>query len=601
VTRARLFQIFGVAVLLGIPLYVVLTGSATPPAHPQTVAGRVFNFLDRQQFALLFLVVTGGQLLGRLKFKGIGIGATGATMILALELSVWAVAGEGIRLQIASFASTIFFNLFMFAVGLKVGPQFMSGMRRDGIKFIVIAVMIPAISFLLVMLIDRQFHLKPGQAPGILAGANTATPGLGAAEDAFTSGATTTKDIQAALGNLSTAFAFSYSMTMVLFVLMLKLLPGLFRKDARSAAQGYIVAGNVPLPGDALALMVGTLPVATRSYRVEGADLVGHSLGEMRRQVPMLAIEKVLRSGQVLDPDDQIQLQRGDVVGIFGSVSRLLAFSGRVGPEVDAPELRETRRETADLVVDGRVAGKKLGDLAEDVGHGVFLNAMFRGGESVPFGLDVVVEKGDVLRVTAGQNRLARLNREAGVLVRSSLVTDVVTLGIGLSVGALLGALAFPLGPVRMTLGPSVGLLLIGIGLGTLRTRFPQLGGPFPEPARKLLEDLGLSVFVAILGLTSGASVIASLLSGGVVVIIIGALIVGLLPPLIAWVVGLYVLRMNTALLLGAVAGGSASAAALNAAQEVSASTVPAIAYPVAFAISNILFTLLSYISASFG
>jgi putative transport protein len=73
------------------------------------------------------------------------------------------------------------------------------------------------------------------------------------------------------------------------------------------------------------------------------------------------------------------------------------------------------------------------------------------------------------------------------------------------------------------------------------------------------------------------------------------------LPPLIAWVVGLYVLRMNTALLLGAVAGGSASAAALNAAQEVSASTVPAIAYPVAFAISNILFTLLSYISASFG
>jgi putative transport protein len=194
-----------------------------------------------------------------------------------------------------------------------------------------------------------------------------------------------------------------------------------------------------------------------------------------------------------------------------------------------------------------------------------------------------------------------RLNRDAGVLVRSSLVTDVVTLGIGLSLGALLGAVSFPLGPVRMTLGPSVGLLLIGIALGTLRTRFPQLGGPFPEPARKLLEDLGLSVFVAILGLTSGASVIASLLSGGVVVIIVGALIVGLVPPFIAWVVGLYILRMNTALLLGAVAGGSASAAALNAAQEVSGSTVPAIAYPVAFAISNILFTLLSYIAASFG
>ena len=127
-TRTRVLQLLAVAVLLGIPLYVVLTGSAAPP-HPQTVVGQVFKFLDRQQFALLFLVVTGGQLLGRLKFKGIGIGATGATLIFALELSVWAVAGEGIRLEIASFASTIFFNLFMFAVGLKVGPQFMSGMR----------------------------------------------------------------------------------------------------------------------------------------------------------------------------------------------------------------------------------------------------------------------------------------------------------------------------------------------------------------------------------------------------------------------------------------------------------------------------------------
>jgi putative transport protein len=105
-------------------------------------------------------------------------------------------------------------------------------------------------------------------------------------------------------------------------------------------------------------------------------------------------------------------------------------------------------------------------------------------------------------------------------------------------------------------------------------------------------------VFVAILGLTSGAGVVQAVLSGGVLTIVWGALLVGLVPPLVAWIVGLYVLKMNSALLLGAVAGGSASAAGLNAGQEASASTVPAIAYPVAFAVGNILLTLFAYVLA---
>jgi putative transport protein len=139
---------------------------------------------------------------------------------------------------------------------------------------------------------------------------------------------------------------------------------------------------------------------------------------------------------------------------------------------------------------------------------------------------------------------------------------------------------------------------VVGIGLGAIRTRNPGFGGPFPEAARKLLEDLGLSVFIAILGLTSGTGVVQAISSGSVLPIAVSGLIVGLAPPIVAWVFGLYVLKMNSALLLGAVAGGTASAAGLNAAQESAQSTVPAIAYPVAFAVGNILLTVLSYVLA---
>jgi putative transport protein len=592
-------KLVAIGILVGIPVFVALTGSTVPPEHPNSVMGRLFVFLGTQQFALLFLLVTGGYLLGKLQFGGVGLGSTGATLILSLEVSVWALADQGITFEIASFASTMFFNMFMFAVGMKVGPQFIAGMRRNGIKFVVIAVVIPVTSLALALAFRSAVGLAPGMAPGILSGANTATPGLGAAQTAYTSGATSAEEIQVTLGNLSTSFAFSYSITIVLFVLMMKILPRVFHRDAAAEARRYVEAemgGSAPLPGEANAFLVGTLPVATRSYALEGHEFVGRALGELKRALPLIAVERILRAGRMLALSNDLTLRRGDTVALFGTVPRLVDAAPRFGPEVDAPELRETKRQTVDLVVNKPAAlGKTLGELAQDVGHGVYLNAMFRGGESVPFGIDTVAEKGDVLRVTAGQERIARLEQEAGTVVRPSLSTDIVTLGLGLAAGALLGAISVPTGPIKLTLGPSVGLLIVGIALSAFRTRHPELGGPFPEPARKLLEDLGLGVFVAILGLTSGAGVIQAIMTGGVLTIVVGALVVGLIPPLLAWVIGLYLLRINSALLLGAVAGGSASAAGLNASQEAAASTVPAIAYPVAFAVGNILLTLFSY------
>jgi putative transport protein len=564
-------------------------------------------FLARDPFILLFLVVTAGYVLGRLQIRGIGLGTTGATLVVALEMSVWALAGEGIRFEVAGFASTIFFNLFMFAVGMKVGPQFVSGLKRDASKFIILAFLIPGLSFAAMFGFARLFGLEPGFGPGIFSGANTATPGLGAAQTAISNGETplgnTTQEI--ALGNLSTAFAFAYCVTMVLFILLLKVLPRIFRRDPVGDAQRYLASvrgGNVALPGESAAFLVGTLPVATRAYAVERQDLLGHRLGELREAYPLVAVERVLRSGQVMAPADEVTLQEGDAVALYGTVPRLITTGPEIGHEIDAPELLERERQTVDVVVDGgNVRGQTLGQLARTVGHGLYLNAMFRGGESMPFGLDVEVQKGDVLRVTGSKDRITELESSAGRVVRPSLTTDMVTLGLGLTFGSLLGAVTIKIGSATIALSASVGLLILGIALSSVRTRNPAFGGPFPEPARQLIEDLGLSVFVAILGLNAGAGVIHAVRTGGLIPVIIGCFVVGLLPPLIGWLVGLYAFRMNSALLLGAVAGASCNAAGMRASQETTRSNVPAISYPVAFAISNVLFTLLTYVTALMG
>ena len=203
-----------------------------------------------------------------------------------------------------------------------------------------------------------------------------------------------------------------------------------------------------------------------------------------------------------------------------------------------------------------------------------------------------------MLRVTGSRWRLAILEKETGRLIRPSIATDIVTLALGLALGGLIGMISVHIGKVHLTVGAAVGLLLVGITLSTLRTRNPSLGGPYPEPARQLLEDLGLNIFIAILGINSGAGVIKAIGAGALTPILVGCLVVGFIPGLVAWVVGGRVLKMNAALLMGAVAGGRCNSGGLRAAQEATESTVPAISYPVTFAISNIVFTILSYVMA---
>jgi putative transport protein len=569
--------------------------------------GALWGGLAKQPFILLFVVVAAGYALSRVKVRGIGLGATASTLIIALVVSLLA-ARHGTRFAIPEFASTLFFNLFMFAVGMKVGPQFLSGLRRDAKRFVLLGLLVPAGSLAFIFLVRAMFRTQPGILAGIFAGANTATPGLGAAQAAYASGAghlargVTAAD---AASSLSTAFAFSYCISMVLFIVMMKLPDLLGVNTPRAAAQyeAAIQTSSVPLPGSANEFFGAPAPPATlRTYEVEAPELLGRPLRELRHQYPLVSVERISRSGRLIDPADDTVLERHDTVALFGPIARLAPAGARIGPEVYERVVRDVGLQTVDVVVGtGPAAGRSLGEIAADVGHGLFLDAVFRAGDEIPHGPDTVLRTGDVVRVTGSAWRIKILEDETGHVVRPSLSTDIVTLALGLTAGALIGMITIPIGSIRLTLGSAAGLLLVGIGLSTLRTRYPTFGGPYPEPARRLIEDLGLNVFIAIVGLNSGMGVIRAISQGSLAPIVVGTLLVGFLPALVAWVVGRRLLHMNLALLLGAVAGGRCNSAGMQAAQETTRSNVPALSYPVTFAISNVVLTLMSYVIAMVG
>jgi putative transport protein len=555
--------------------------------------------LSKNPFILLFLVVAAGYGLGRLKVRGVGLGATASSLLIALAVSLLG-ASLGAKIAVPELASTIFFNLFMFSVGMKVGPQFLSGLKRDAGKFIFFGVFIPLASIGLMLGLRAVMNLPPGMLPGLLAGSTTATPGLGAAKSVYEAAGGKAD----ATATLSTAFAFSYCISMILFIVVMKVPDLLGRKTAQAAAalEAQIRSGlSSPLPGTADEFLGGVLPVSRRAYQLEGPRLVGHQLGELRKTYPMVAIERILRGGKLFDPADDMILQPHDTLSLYGRVPLLVRAAAAIGPEVDIPELRENiGSETADVVVH-RKSDRTLQELVQDVGHGLFLNAMFRAGNEIPKGPDVVVHRGDVLRVTGAKWRIKNLEDHLGKVIRPSVSTDIVTLALGLTLGSALGAIAIPVGPLKLAVGSAVGLLLVGIVLSILRTRQPGLGGPFPEPARQLLEDLGLNIFIVVLGLNAGAGVAKAISGGAIAPILIGTLVVGFIPPIVAWVLGAFVFKMNDALLLGAVAGGRCNSAGMRAAQEASSSNVPAISYPVTFAISNVILTIGAYVLALFG
>jgi putative transport protein len=576
-------------------LVIALVAWLAPP-------GIVVRFLGREHFILLFLVMAGGYLLGKVTVKGITMGPAAGSLVIAIGLSSWASARHGIHFELPPFASALFFNLFMFAIGVKVGPQFLPGLGRGAKNYVLLAVFVPIVAFGLALALGALVAPPPGVTVGLFAGANTATPALAAATAAIESGAAHLPegtDMKAALLDMSTAFACSYCVSSVVFVVFIKVLPGLFgqspTKDAREVER-ELSAATAPLPGGSAGFSSGALPAQQRTYLVEHSDFVGKSLGDLRREKSSLAIERIERGGEFVPLTDECVLMPGDHVSLFGRVPLLLEAAPRLGREVHDPGAPPMELQTVEVIqTNPAVLGRKLVELSEDVGHGLFLNAMFRAGEEIPLGSEVTIQKGDVLRVTATPQRLARLESRLGPVVHASLSTDLFTLALGLSLGALLGAITVPLGSVQFSLG-SLALLLVGMALSTLRARNPALGGPFPEPARQLLEDLGLNVFVIILGLGSGAGLTRAIEVGAFFPLLLATLAVGLIPPLSAWALGLWGMKMHSSELLGAVAGARCSGSALRSAQEACQSTVPAIAYPVTYSLANLLFTLLTYV-----
>lgn len=564
------------------------------------------NFLHREPLMLLFLSLGLGTLLGRVKLGIITLGSTTSTLLVGLLISAAIYYVTKQRFKLPDELDTVFLQLFTFSIGLKVGPQFFSGLKREGFHLIALGLITSTINFLFVVGMAKLLKLPSGFAPGIMSGSYTITAIIGVASGAVDSGTfhppsgMTPEQVKA---NIAAAYAIVYIFSTVFIILMIRYLPKFFGIDPVAAGKkteaAFGQSEGKALPGTNAEFQLGYVPTDIRVYKFKNPQMDGISVKELVKKYDT-AVLKVIRDGKLLPLSGDLKLTMNDEVSIFGTIAKELPEAHVIGDEVDDSKARNIQMSAAEIVVlKPHAIHKTLQELHESAkDYGLYLKALFRHAHEMPLLPKTELKKGDVLRVYGSTHSIETAGEKIGSVLRPSLVTDMATLAFGICIGFLMGAFSITIGGIPFGLGTSGGVILAGILVGTFRTYYPAFGGPVTDGARSLMQSIGLDLFIGVLALNVAPDLIDALKAGREVLIILGiGIVAALLPPFISWLVGLYIFKMDPIILAGAVAGSRNATPAMNAIQQESQSTAPAIGFPVPYALTSMLMLIYGYLA----
>ncbi len=577
--------------------------------EPVTEAGLhgFFQLLDHQPIAFILLALGVGTLIGKLSIKTISLGSTAGTLLVGVVLSMIAKSTYGITYSIPGILASFMLLLFMYALGLKVGPQFFSGLRKGAAAFVAIALTVWSLNWVICYFGAKLAGLAPGYATGLISGSYTITAILGVGQSALNSGAYVPPEsmtIEEVGANMAAGYAISYVLSSVGIILLIRYLPRLFGYDAKAEAKKAEVefsGGETnPLPDAPDALVLGFSPYDLRAFSVTHDSFIGCRLSQLATDYPDAPILRVVRDGVVLDMANDPTVQQGDIITVRADVHDLILKDGElIGPESDNPLARNVPIEVADVHIASHThSGRMIADLDHIMAGGVSAQALFRAGNEIPLGPKTDIRFGDVLRLTGSDAALRNAAKQlGGHMILPTMKSEVLYLALAMLIGYLVGIVTITISGIPFSLGTSAGVIMAGILVSYFRSRNPEFGGPVHEGARSFLQDFGLNAFVAVLSANVGSKVVAAL-GGDTIFWLAGVGTVGaLLPPLIAFWIGIKIFGLNAVISDGASTGARNSTPGLNAIMEESNSSIAAVPYPLAYALTTVLALIGGYFS----
>lgn len=543
----------------------------------------------------IFLTIGIGFWIGKLKYKTFSLGTVTSVLLVGV------LVGQ-MDIPISGPVKSVFFLLFLFAIGYSVGPQFFSALKGSGIKQVIFAVIMCALCLGVTVGVALIFGYNPGEAAGLFAGAQTISAVIGVGDDTIRTLSASAADKQNWIDLVPVCYAVTYIFGTIGSAYILAYIgPAMLGGLAKVKAQTVELEKSMnesSLTSDP-AFINALRPVVFRAYKADGDFFdTPRTIAEIEENMTKLGrrifVERVRSAGKIVDdPADTIAIAKGDEVVLSGRREYVIQDESWIGPEVaDAELLTFALEKIPVMIATARCNGITVDALrALPEMKGVAIAAVTRGGQPLPVLAQTKLIRGDMVTLTGLKREVDAAAKAIGYADRPSKTSDMVFVGLGIFIGALIGAITIHLGGIPVSLSTSGGALIAGLILGWLRSKHPTFGH-IPDAGVWLLNNLGLNMFIAVIGITAAPTFISGIKEVGPMLFVAGIICTSL-PLIIGVFLGAKVFKFHPAINLGCCAGSRTTTAALGAIQESLNSTVPALGYTITYAIGNTLLILM--------
>ena len=526
---------------------------------------------------LLFsLVIALGMALGKLKLGGISFGVV---FVLFVALAVghlhWNL--DPVVVDVLKNLGLIF---FIYSVGLQVGPSFFSSFKHGGLKLNALAVLIALIGT--GTTIALFYIINSASLPmlvGVLSGAVTSTPALGAAQEAL--------DQVGGNDPISLGYAVAYPVGVLGTMLVMVLLKLFFKVDIQQEEEKLKAEHNDEQP-------------VMMTLRVTNPQVTGKTMAQLSHELTTpFIISRVMRGEQLLFPDGQTQLQPGDIIFSLTQEEHALTFQKQIG-ELTEFEWKDDDKEglvsRRIVVTKSNINGKKIGELHLRKAYGVNITRVNRAGINLLATPDLVLQVGDRVMVVGPLENIQKAEQMLGNTLKKLNEPHIITIFLGIAIGIALGfvPIYLPNLPMPARLGIAGGPLIVAICIGAFGYKF-KLISYTTYSANLMLREVGLCLFLCSIGLTAGRQFVDTVFSAEGLVFLLAGCAITILPPLTVGCV-LMARKMNYLTVVGLIAGAHTNAPPLAYASSLSDSDQPAVVYSTVYPLIVFLRIMLAQI-----
>jgi putative transport protein len=528
------------------------------------------------EIVLLFLILFLGYTLGKISYKGFSLGSSGVLIISLF----FGYAGY----KLSQVIMDIGIILYVYAVGMMIGPRLFRSFKKAGWKFIVLGVVGPIIGSLIVLLGVLMLRFPMGLSVGLFAGTLTSTPALAKALDVLS------RSAPDSMAKISSTYSIVYPFSMLLVVIVNQLLPKIMKTNLKKEAQDFKLFEESDYH-----------PMEIWHYKVSNPGCVGKTIVDINPDRMIQAnITHLIRNGHSIPFNSRIEIQLGDILRVDGPNTELAKLTTLLGEKCSCESSLEKEFEVLDVkLLNKHYIGRKIQSIPLWAESEVVVTRVRRGEVEIAPRGSLVLEYGDLIRMVGANENLLLVSRELQGDLRQLEQTNLIPFFSGLLLGVIVGVIPFRVSDsISISLGSAGGTFIVSILLGHFG-RIRTIPFYVPQPVKYFSKEFGLLLFLAGAGTLSGGKIVSVLHTYGFQMLLLGIVLTIIIIMLMVFL-SIKVLGLSISATMGALGGIMTNSPALSSAQSNTDSVEPTVSYASIYPVALITKVIIAQLLVQF-